>query len=332
MRDRYLVLIVALILALVLPSAASAQLPPTVLNTASAVYGNGVGGSAQQVNATGNALHVLVTGSSGTSDVNLTEVGSNPVATAATGQLQVGLYAQSSTPGDTALLTGDTNNATSAVGSLKTAPIARYNATLPTLTDTRYNQLQVGLRGGLQTNLYAANSTNGIVQSDPVGNALTNGTLAVGSHLFDASSSQFFAMRSARSATTDTETGSQAVQTSQMALTSAGTYARVRASAISPGVLLTSTENSWSNITTFASTAVKSSAGVIAAISVDSPALTGAIILNDAANCTSGTAQIQIASIAASTVAHQTVNARTANGICVVTTGTGTPSFTVYYR
>lgn len=44
---------------------------------------------------------------------------------------------------------GDKNNVTGVVGVLDSAPVARYNATQPTLTDTRYNMLQASSRGEL---------------------------------------------------------------------------------------------------------------------------------------------------------------------------------------
>lgn len=50
--------------------------------------------------------------------------------------------------GQTALQ-GDQNNVASATGAINTGPLGRYNATQPTLTDTRYNFLQLSSRGGL---------------------------------------------------------------------------------------------------------------------------------------------------------------------------------------
>lgn len=60
------------------------------------------------------------------------------------------------------LRTGDVNNATAVTGFLDDIPTARYNATLPTLTDTRYNSLQVGLRGSLHMELWGSDSTTAI--------------------------------------------------------------------------------------------------------------------------------------------------------------------------
>lgn len=54
---------------------------------------------------------------------------------------------------------GDVNNSTTETGSLNVAPVGRYNATLPTITDTRYNQLQIGSKGSLQVNLLNVNGT-----------------------------------------------------------------------------------------------------------------------------------------------------------------------------
>lgn len=47
------------------------------------------------------------------------------------------------------LRTGDKNNVAAVVGLLNTGPLGRYNSTQPTLTDTRYNMLQVSSRGEL---------------------------------------------------------------------------------------------------------------------------------------------------------------------------------------
>lgn len=47
------------------------------------------------------------------------------------------------------LRSGDKNNVAGVVGVLNTGPLGRYNATQPTLTDTRYNMLQLSQRGEL---------------------------------------------------------------------------------------------------------------------------------------------------------------------------------------
>lgn len=47
------------------------------------------------------------------------------------------------------LRTGDKNNVTGITGVLNAAPLGRYNATQPTLTDTRYNLFQLSQRGEL---------------------------------------------------------------------------------------------------------------------------------------------------------------------------------------
>lgn len=49
---------------------------------------------------------------------------------------------------------GDVNNIAAATGYLDVLAIGRYNATLPTLTDTRFNALQVDSRGTLETTPY----------------------------------------------------------------------------------------------------------------------------------------------------------------------------------
>jgi hypothetical protein len=86
-----------------------------------------------------------------------------------TGGNTIGAVTQASGPwtsnvtqvASTTAIQGDVNNLASAAGALDVAPIARYNATLPTLTDTRYNLFQVGSRGGLNVNILDANGTTG---------------------------------------------------------------------------------------------------------------------------------------------------------------------------
>jgi hypothetical protein len=70
---------------------------------------------------------------------------------------------------------GDVNNAAAIAGSLNTAPVARYNATQPTLTDTRYNQFQLSSRG----ELLVLPGTSGfpITFSSPQHTILDSGTL-----------------------------------------------------------------------------------------------------------------------------------------------------------
>lgn len=48
---------------------------------------------------------------------------------------------------------GDVNNVAAATGYLDALTVGRYNATRPTLTDTRFNALQVDLRGNLATSV-----------------------------------------------------------------------------------------------------------------------------------------------------------------------------------
>lgn len=52
------------------------------------------------------------------------------------------------------LRAGDVNNVASATGYFDGLMIGRYNATLPTLTDTRYNAFQVDSRGALEATPY----------------------------------------------------------------------------------------------------------------------------------------------------------------------------------
>lgn len=76
--------------------------------------------------------------------------------------------------GSVAASFGDVNNATSVTGFLDDVPTARYNATLPTLTDTRYNALQVGLRGSLHMELWGSDSTTAIGNFTAGADASTN--------------------------------------------------------------------------------------------------------------------------------------------------------------
>lgn len=55
---------------------------------------------------------------------------------------------------------GDVNNVASAVGYLDALAVARYNATLPTITDTRFNALQVGLRGAAHVQIMDGDATS----------------------------------------------------------------------------------------------------------------------------------------------------------------------------
>ncbi len=68
----------------------------------------------------------------------------------------------------TPLTGGDVNNVASAASYLDTLVIGRYNATLPTITDTRYNALQVGSRGALNVQLMGADSTTGATIVTPI--------------------------------------------------------------------------------------------------------------------------------------------------------------------
>lgn len=74
-------------------------------------------------------------------NLNATVVGTGTFAVQATDNL-------TQVAGQTALQ-GDQNNVASATGALTVGAIGRYNATQPTLTDTRYNFLQLSSRGGL---------------------------------------------------------------------------------------------------------------------------------------------------------------------------------------
>lgn len=69
---------------------------------------------------------------------------------------------------------GDVNNQAAVTGVQDILPVARYNATLPTLTDTRYNALQVGLRGSLHMELWGSDSTTAIGNFTAGADASTN--------------------------------------------------------------------------------------------------------------------------------------------------------------
>ena len=61
------------------------------------------------------------------------------------------------------LRAGAVANVAAATGYLDALAVALYNATLPTITDTRYEALHLGSRGSLQTNLLSTNGTVGAV-------------------------------------------------------------------------------------------------------------------------------------------------------------------------
>lgn len=91
-----------------------------------------------------NPLPVTIAGGSGTNqNVNLAQIAG---ATAAS---------------------GDVNNQTAVTGMLDVLGVARYNATLPTITDTRYNAWQVGQRGALQVQVMNADGTTGWAFASP---------------------------------------------------------------------------------------------------------------------------------------------------------------------
>lgn len=66
------------------------------------------------------------------------------------------------------LLSGDVNNTASAAGFLDTLAVGRYNSTLPTLTNTQYNALQVGSRGAAHVQIMGADSTTGVGVESPI--------------------------------------------------------------------------------------------------------------------------------------------------------------------
>lgn len=62
---------------------------------------------------------------------------------------------------------GDVNNVAAATGYLDALGVCRYNATLPTITDTRYNACQVGARGALNVQIMNADGTTGWAFATP---------------------------------------------------------------------------------------------------------------------------------------------------------------------
>lgn len=61
---------------------------------------------------------------------------------------------------------GDVSNAAAATGFGNVIPTGTYDATLPTITDGRWNGLQLGSRGGLHVNLYGADLTTGVAANN----------------------------------------------------------------------------------------------------------------------------------------------------------------------
>lgn len=75
---------------------------------------------------------------------------------------------------------GDVNNVASAAGYFNVLDVGRYNATLPTITDTRYNALQVGSRGSLLVQLMTADAAAALQSSATnADNLATNATTNV---------------------------------------------------------------------------------------------------------------------------------------------------------
>lgn len=73
----------------------------------------------------------------------------------------------------TGAVSGDVNNVAAATGYLDAFAVARYNATLPTITDTRFNGLQVGSRGSLHAELWGSDAATAV----NVGTAADDATL-----------------------------------------------------------------------------------------------------------------------------------------------------------
>lgn len=71
---------------------------------------------------------------------------------------------------------GDVNNVAAATGYLNNLVVGRYNAAPPTLTDTRYNALQVDARGNLKTTLSDKDGNSNLfttTQADAQSNVVT---------------------------------------------------------------------------------------------------------------------------------------------------------------
>jgi hypothetical protein len=147
---------------------------PASGGSAAAAFGNGTAGttslrvtvasdSTGVIGVTQSTSPWVVTGAGGSFPITgATSNASSAVATSATNVPTVGYnYQFNGTTWDQSH-SGDVNNATGVTGFADSVPTARYNATLPTLTDTRYNSLQVGLRGSLHMELWGSDSTTAI--------------------------------------------------------------------------------------------------------------------------------------------------------------------------
>lgn len=112
------------------------------------------------------------------------------------------------------------------------------------------------------------------------------------------------------------------------------TWDRPRSSAVTTGVQLSTSENSLANITTNASTAVKTSAGVLHYVVINTKgAASNTVTVNNAANCNAGTAQTTVATIDSTVdVTSLRYDASMSSGICVVTATGTAPNLTVVYR
>lgn len=108
---------------------------------------------------------------------------------------------------------GDVNNIASAAGYLDIFGVCRYNATLPTITDTRYNGCQIGSRGSLNVSLVDANGTTGALVGAPGDGGGSNNTLLVTSQATIFNNASWDRARSVINATNSIGTGIQAVGT-----------------------------------------------------------------------------------------------------------------------
>lgn len=155
-------------------------LPLSIYNTTLPTYTNGQFGTPQM--GSRGAMHVQVMSADGTAAAL---AGGYPGADAlaagnialATGAFNLGFNGATWDR----LRSGDVNNVAAATGYLATLGVARYNATLPTLTDTRYNALQVGSRGGLHVNVVGKDSTTGadVTGWNTFGDGANNAGMAV---------------------------------------------------------------------------------------------------------------------------------------------------------
>ncbi len=74
---------------------------------------------------------------------------------------------------------GDVSNVATITGALNVSTIAKYNNTLPTLTDTQFNILNVGSRGALRVEIFGASSTNSLTVATAADTANLTGAAKV---------------------------------------------------------------------------------------------------------------------------------------------------------